>query len=265
MTTIEEICNLALSHVGDWKIASIDEATPAGRKCKQWYSQTLKEALRACRWNFALARALLVQDVKTITAAVEVSGFTEYTSTSHGFSVGDFVRVDGLLGFPVENPQRVTAVSTNLITTDWPWQGGAYVSGGTVAKCPSHGYGYQFAKPSDCLRVLSVNGEFKEAASPWIVEGGVILSDDSTLAVRYTAAVSDVQMFDPLFVEVLALKLGANLAKPLTGSGSRETELLQRLKTDTLPRALRADAIEAKALQAQDWQGDFVQARKGGI
>ena len=261
MTEVE-ICNLALSHVGDSKITTLTDANPAARKCNQWYAIARDSLLRSYRWNFAMSRDILKAAYKTITGAVDNgSGFIKYTSASHGFQVGQYIRVNGIVGFDVTNPQLITAVTTNLITTDMAFPPGTYASGGQATICPPHGYLYRMAIPSDCLRVLDIGDEYREDDFNHSEENGFILCDYDSATIRYIYAATDTTTFDPHFREALALELAANIVKPLTGSGSRETELRNILTTTIIPRAVKADAIEGKKKQFQEIEDSLVTAR----
>ena len=54
-----DICNLALGHLGEKRITSLDEDSVAARACALHYETTLEEVLRSHRWNFAQTRAEL--------------------------------------------------------------------------------------------------------------------------------------------------------------------------------------------------------------
>jgi hypothetical protein len=80
---------------------------------------------------------------------------------------------------------------------------------------PTSGYDYQFVLPTDpyCLRVIEVNDD---PEADWVVEGRRLLSDDSTVILKYLAQITDPGNFDSLFVEALAVKMAVNLAMPIT-------------------------------------------------
>lgn len=54
-----ELCNVALAHLGEARIASINEDTVTARACTLHYGPVRDEVLRSHRWNFAIARAQL--------------------------------------------------------------------------------------------------------------------------------------------------------------------------------------------------------------
>lgn len=51
--SIISICNLALSHVGGFSIAAVDERSTEGRLCGQHYDFCRDEVLRSFNWAFA--------------------------------------------------------------------------------------------------------------------------------------------------------------------------------------------------------------------
>lgn len=53
------ICNLALAHLGEARIESLDEDNLASRACALHYGPTRDMVLRSHRWNFAQARVTL--------------------------------------------------------------------------------------------------------------------------------------------------------------------------------------------------------------
>lgn len=55
MSSVVEICNLALNHIGAKSISSIDEASENARKCKLVYAPLRDAVLRDHAWNFATA------------------------------------------------------------------------------------------------------------------------------------------------------------------------------------------------------------------
>jgi hypothetical protein len=54
-----DICNLALAHLGEAPIVSLQDDSVAGRACFLHYAATRDAVLRSHRWNFAQARVVL--------------------------------------------------------------------------------------------------------------------------------------------------------------------------------------------------------------
>lgn len=57
--TETDICNMALSRLGEARIVSLSDSTTAGRLAALHYAPTRDAVLRSHRWNFALRRATL--------------------------------------------------------------------------------------------------------------------------------------------------------------------------------------------------------------
>lgn len=53
MTSVVDICNMALSSLRAGTITSIDEASTAARECKQWYDVLRDQVLEDAPWGFA--------------------------------------------------------------------------------------------------------------------------------------------------------------------------------------------------------------------
>lgn len=69
ITSETDICNLALAHLGEAPVVSLNEESAASRACQLHYEHCRDKLLRAHRWNFATARA-------TLTALAEAPDFT---------------------------------------------------------------------------------------------------------------------------------------------------------------------------------------------
>lgn len=64
VTSPTDICNLALGHLGEGRIASLNEDSVASRACNLHYDSERREVLRAHRWNFAQKRQVLTRLVE---------------------------------------------------------------------------------------------------------------------------------------------------------------------------------------------------------
>lgn len=332
LTSDVQIVNLALTRLGDLRIAALSDATPAAQAANAVYASLRDEVLRAHPWNFAIQRATcgkVADAAKTIT---NVSGTTVTTSTPHGYVTGDEVRLVGISGLSGANGVYFTidVTSTVTFTLRGTAPTGAYVSGGlslrtrtkrlaepltisgisqanpgVVTLAAGHGlvngdevylsgivgmtelngryftvgsagattielqdtntsaltaytsggslqlvrgalwdWTTQCVLPSDCLRVLEVqDDDFVE----WSVEaGGVLALDENATipaAVRYIARVTDVRVFDPLFVDALAARITAELAIPLAQDADLHRVQLS-LYQAKLQEAREKDALE---------------------
>lgn len=59
VTSPTDICNLALGHLGEARITSLDEDSVSARACALHYDSVRDEVLRSHRWNFAQTRKVL--------------------------------------------------------------------------------------------------------------------------------------------------------------------------------------------------------------
>ena len=72
--------------------------------------------------------------------------------------------------------------------------------------------------PTDpfCLRVLSLD----DPDIIFRVEGRKILTDESTIKLKYVGRITDPNAYDTLLIETIAAALAADLAYPLVGSAT---------------------------------------------
>ena len=132
-----------------------------------------------------------------------------------------------------------------------------------LALPPVFGWGIQYELPSDCLRILDLNG-YNLARRPglWEVEGRILLTNEPNAEIRYICRVTDCNLFDSLFVEALALKLASKIAMPINGSPNMAGQFLGEYERVTGARARRTDAFESNPVRRPAWQNsDLVMAR----
>ncbi len=243
-STAEDICNLALGHLGEAPIVDIDDNNTRAAACKERYDTTLDATLRAHRWNFAKKRALV------LPAWVEMDNLTVGASSvliekqDHGLTTGQRVRLKDTTQFDGVWP--VTASECWEFTLDGaPLTSGATV--GSYALSPPFGWSYQYALPSDCLRVLELNdSEEGDNLTPWEIESGHLLTEAEECRLVYIARVSDVTKFDALFVDAFALSLAIRLTEIIRGATSKTEQLTAQYERITAPLARRIDANETR-------------------
>lgn len=164
MASVVDICNLALSRLGQKSISSIDEAGIA-EKCKLEFNPTKESIIRDYQWSFST-------------------------------KIESLAPIDGEKFF---------------------------------------GWDYVYAYPKNCLRVWRIFNEatyglsepipFRVIASN-VSSKKLILCNLQTAYVEYAANTNDTTIFDASFVDAFSWKLGANLAKSLTGNASLSTDLM---------------------------------------
>jgi hypothetical protein len=106
-----------------------------------------------------------------------------------------------------------------------------------------------------CYRTVNKAGSLGHAANitseGWVVEGGNVLSYDSTIYLWGTIRITDTGAFSSLFVQALAARIAADACMPFT-----ENQKLQRDMWDLFNGKLR----EAAARDGQQGSNDVIQS-----
>ena len=106
---------------------------------------------------------------------------------------------------------------------------------------PPFGPSYRFPWPTDCLRVLVPKCVYND----WQVEGRAIVSSNSSpLDIRYVADIEDPTIFDAMFCETLAYRMGLAMVQDITQSSTVQSELANAYKA-SLIEARKVDALES--------------------
>jgi len=109
---------------------------------------------------------------------------------------------------------------------------------------PSWGRTNAFELPADFLRLLPPYPEDNFNNLDWQIEGRKIYTDDAApLYVRYVAQVTDPNLMDALFRELLATRMAYEMCEELTQSNTKR-DLLYRDIKDIVVEAKRTNAIE---------------------
>ena len=105
-----------------------------------------------------------------------------------------------------------------------------------------YGTGYTYTLPADALRILPNN----DSANDWVLEGRSIVSNwAAPLNVRYIRLVTDPNIMDPLFREVLAGQIAVATCEALTGSSTKQAVIEQRMAA-LLATAFRTGGLEQR-------------------
>lgn len=140
-----------------------------------------------------------------------------------------------------------------------------------LVEAPVFGFTYQFPLPADYLALVQVNDiyirPYCKDKGPWSVELSVdgttrvLLCDlAAPLNIRYVSRVTNAGLFDPLFVESFACKLGFEACEAITQSNTKQTSLKDQY-TFALNEAVRVDAIELPPDEIP-W-GSWLESREG--
>ncbi len=134
-----------------------------------------------------------------------------------------------------------------------------------LSPAPEFNWSYNYALPSDFGRLLSFNqATTYDPLVPYQIMGGALMTDESSAVLTYIRKIVDENLFDAMFVELFALKLGAKLARPLAGSLDIEKVLLAEFQR-TLAEARRIDAGETSDRRKPIWvDSQLVASRYSG-
>ena len=125
-------------------------------------------------------------------------------------------------------------------------------------------FGVSFNLPSDCLRLVSLNGNWvftsiREITSDprpyYAIEGRTLQTNDSIAKIVYVGDVSDdTSLWDSTFVEAMACRLAAELVQTITKNMSLKQSLKEDYK-EALKEAKRTNAIELppQAIPDDSW------------
>ncbi len=135
------------------------------------------------------------------------------------------------------------------------------VSNVTLAvAAPSHQWTYKYRLPSDFARLIDVYEDdgTDEVDERWTREGDYILTDYTTCNIRYVKTVTDPDDFDPLFKEVLILRLAWKLIPILAGN-------MSQVNREEIKKELQQAEAKARTVCAQEnnqtGRADFQLAR----
>lgn len=104
---------------------------------------------------------------------------------------------------------------------------------------PLYEFDYEYQIPSDCLRIIDIEPPMND----YRIEGNKLLSNETSMFVRYISREEDTSLYDSNFADALAYKLAAELAYPLVQS----QELMDRMN-----KRYKEIMAEAKSFNAQE-------------
>jgi hypothetical protein len=162
-----------------------------------------------------------------------------------------------------------------------PWNFAQRQTALAVLTSTVEGWAYEYQWPADCLQLHHVRaGGYDSSAIIWANEtlpaslgttvlyppvpysigvttdgtGRTILTDAYQAYASYTAAVSIVTLFDPLFADALSFLLASRIVQRLTGNLNVKTDCY-KLYSATLTAAMTRDANEQRpvAVPEPDW------------
>lgn len=166
-----------------------------------------------------------------------------------------------------EHCRRMWDTCRDALLRQYPWNfASRRVRLPVLSAAPEFEWQRQYQLPSDCLKVLEVNGcPSGVGVTPWQVEGSAILTDFSDCRLKYTRRVEQVSAWDATFQELFGYELAKAIAPSLTLQAS-SIQMLDQLAAPARARAQEANATETKprVIGANDRMGGYQAARCGG-
>ena len=112
---------------------------------------------------------------------------------------------------------------------------------------PIFGWAEQYQLPSDYLKMVSLNDKDREDFSDlWEIEGDKLLTDETEANIRYIAHLTNTVLYDPNFVDCVAMFIAQRIATPIRQDRTKAAELKQEFFERILPDARKTDANEQR-------------------
>lgn len=96
-----------------------------------------------------------------------------------------------------------------------------------LSSTPAFGYTAKFNLPTNCLRVLSVEGL---ASSDYQIEGRAILASGSLLDLKYIRSITDANEIDPCLAEAISTYLAYDLTYAFNQDSGVRADLLKQFE-----------------------------------
>lgn len=204
------------------------------KTCFDAWENVRDEVLETHPWTNCTkrSRGARLQAAKTVTGATQANPVV-ITSAAHGYSLGDEVLIESVVGMTELNDRWFVVGNTTTNTFELSAEDGtdytAYSSGGTAKKAgtpftPDSGYDNRYTLPADSLRVL----ELVDSTEQWMVENGELHTDvGDTAPIRYIFRQKDVTQYRPALVNSLAFRLALELMEELTQSNTKRERAFQ--------------------------------------
>lgn len=130
---------------------------------------------------------------------------------------------------------------------------------------PAFGFEHQYILPTDFFRLISVYEDYVRpddvTDDSFAIEGNLILSDDTTMKIKYIRKVTEPSEFDPLFAEVLVLSLALSMVMPLSQDKTLRREIQDELR-ELLSRVRVIDRQETNTIGSVE-RGSWAASRQG--
>ena len=160
-----------------------------------------------------------------------------------------------------ENARRMTAIYDSVLADVLrvhPWNFAIVrVALSQLTTTPAFGYDYEYQLPTACLRLIEVS-DGTNVLTDYKVEGRKLLTDYTTIYIKYIATVSDPNQYTSQFIFLLAARLASELAYAITNNKTT-AELATQIYEKKLQTAKETDAQESDStnvIDADSWTID---------
>jgi len=244
--TEDELCRQAILRVGTAE--QFGPSSQAMLLAKSLYPQVRDALLLAGSWTWAMKS----------TTVIETLPRPEYKWAYRYAIPADCLRVFRVNDYDYSTGDSSWEVSGNFVLTNADSGSPAWVTGRTyeVGNAVSN---------NGAVYRCTVAGSTKQpgVTSGWTTDWDVWLGTAITL--EYVRKVTEVTLFDSLFIDLLTANLAAKLAVPLTGDANKATLLSKETEILGKNPAMRRDSTERKGRIKPAWMSSkLVSSRNGG-
>ncbi|KKN78795.1 hypothetical protein LCGC14_0345670 [marine sediment metagenome] len=266
MATKLGIYNLALSRLGQNRLAKINADVENRRKLDNVYDETLGQLLTSGPekgWKFARKTGIGInRDSSSIAAFSDYSSIVADTTlvttdTAHTLITGNDAEIDDTSNFDGDYLRVVVISPSQFYLTDTAFS--TNDATGTVFWI-SNNFRYRYRIPKDSLRVTSVNVGGIEITD-WEEEEGFILTnmESITVYIDYIKLVTNTGLFPFYFTKVLYLSLAVELSDNITKSVAKTERLEEKLE-----KAMsKAEGLDEQKKYVREVSTSWVDAGRG--
>ena len=270
-STKTEICNLALSELGNERVQISDFDTDTdkiARQCRLHYDQVLEELVRMHKWNCAKGRiklctdsigeyptTIVISDGQTLTARDDLDddGYPVYENDAetrllsyHG-TAPDQYWYYRQTDFPGTDTYKNYCDLKIPPKTGWS-EGSEGADAITITYDYYFGWSYVASLPEDCIRPVFLTSSdtterYFRPHTEWTVENGSVLANYEDIWLMYVKKPDPTKM-DSLFTKAFYTLLASNLATPITGKRELKRELYDEFLNVIMPEARRVNSFE---------------------
>ena len=232
-----DICNLALTKLGQTIITSLSDDNENARRCNLVYEPKRDELLEKHPWGFAVEKALLVDvtkpdiDIWVTATAYDVDDVVEYSGLHYTCLVAhtsDVFTVDLSAADWELTTTWATATSYALgakvyhtgvhyscveVHTSGTWATDLAAVKWVTTIDPDFEFTLTYRLPSNTLRVLKMSVD-----APYKVEGGYLYTNQTSVRIKYIEKKTDTDVFSKSFVIALVGAIADALALSITNS-----------------------------------------------